>query len=98
MQLILTESADQEGKAPDPLLRIAEESETLSVHGIRFGEVTIPALPSAEPLRLECQHFIQCVENRTQPRSDARDGLRVVRVLDAAQRSLEAGGNTIKLS
>jgi len=64
---------------------------------LRFGEVTIPALPASEPLRLECQHFIQCVENRTKPRSDARDGLRVVRVLDAAQRSLEAGGNAIKL-
>ena len=65
---------------------------------LRFGEVTIPALPTAEPLRLECQHFVQCVETRTKPRSDARDGLRVVRVLDAAQRSLEAGGNAIKLS
>jgi predicted dehydrogenase len=64
---------------------------------LRFGEVTIPALPTAEPLRLECQHFIKCVEDRARPRSDARDGLRVVRVLDAAQRSLESGGNAVKL-
>ncbi len=65
---------------------------------LRFGGVTIPALPSAEPLRIECQHFIECVENHARPRSDARDGLRVVRVLDAAQRSLKAGGKTITLS
>jgi len=64
---------------------------------LRFGEVSIPAIPTSEPLRLECQHFIECVENRTRPRSDARDGLRVVRVLDAAQRSLESGGNAVKL-
>ncbi|MCD4690204.1 gfo/Idh/MocA family oxidoreductase, partial [bacterium] len=65
---------------------------------LRFGEVTIPALPTAEPLRLECKHFIECIENRSTPRSDARDGLRVVRVLDAAQRSLKAGGKAISLS
>ncbi len=64
---------------------------------LRFGEVTIPALPTAEPLRLECQHFIHCVENRTTPRSDARDGLRVVKVLDAAQRSLKSGGQPVRL-
>jgi predicted dehydrogenase len=64
---------------------------------LRFGEVTIPTLPTGEPLRIECLHFIECVENRTQPRSDGADGLRVVRVLDAAQRSLNAGGRTITL-
>ncbi len=65
---------------------------------LRFGEVTIPALKHAEPLKVECAHFIECVENHTQPRSDGRDGLRVVRVLDAAQRSLKSGGAPVKLS
>jgi len=65
---------------------------------LRFGEVTIPTLKHAEPLKVECAHFVECVENHTQPRSDGRDGLRVVRVLDAAQRSLKNGGAPVKLS
>jgi predicted dehydrogenase len=65
---------------------------------LRFGEVTIPAIKMREPLRLECDHFLECVLNRTTPRSDGRDGLRVVKVLDAAQRSLESGGSPVDLS
>ncbi len=64
---------------------------------LRFGEVTIPALKMREPLRVECDHFLDCVLTRQTPRSDGRDGLRVVKVLDAAQRSLKAGGAPVKL-
>lgn len=46
---------------------------------------------SAEPLRLECQHFLDCIKKGSQPITDAREGLRVLRVLDAAQRSMETG-------
>lgn len=46
------------------------------------------AIPNAEPLRLECQHFIDCIENNRQPRTDGNEGLNVLSVLDAAQRSL----------
>jgi predicted dehydrogenase len=46
----------------------------------------------AEPLRLECQHFLECVANRKTPLSDGHDGLRVVKVLEAAQRSLQVRG------
>jgi len=44
-----------------------------------------------EPLKLECQHFLDCIENRFTPRTDAREGLRVLRVLQASQESLERG-------
>ena len=64
---------------------------------LRFGEVTVPALRMQEPLGLECAHFVECVRNRTTPRSDGRDGLRVVRVLDAAQQSLRSGGVPVPL-
>lgn len=64
---------------------------------LRFGEVTVPALKMREPLGLECAHFIECVQNRTPPRSDGRDGLRVVRVLEAAQESLRSGGAPVSL-
>ena len=64
---------------------------------MRFGDITIPYLKMGEPLELECLHFLECVRERRQPRSDGNDGLRVVRVLDAAQRSLRSNGTPIVL-
>src|SRR5437660_410075 len=54
------------------------------------GEVV--ALDNREPLRAECQHFLDCIESRRTPVSDGREGLRVLRVLDACQRALQNGG------
>lgn len=48
------------------------------------------SLDEAEPLREECRHFLDCVRQRRTPRTDGREGLRVLRVLDACQKSLEA--------
>lgn len=45
-----------------------------------------------EPLREECNHFLDCCRNRLDPTTNAREGLRVLQVLEAAQASLEAGG------
>ena len=64
---------------------------------IRTGDILIPKTPGGEPLRIECLHFLECVEKKKPPRSDSRDGLRVVRVLDAASRSLAAGGAPVNL-
>ncbi len=49
-------------------------------------------LPSDEPLRMECQHFLECVASRSKPETDGWNGVRVLRVLNAAQRSLENNG------
>lgn len=59
---------------------------------LRDGDVVIPALDRAEPLAREVDEFLRCVVEGTEPRSDGRDGLRVVRVLERAQQSLEATG------
>jgi len=64
---------------------------------LRFGDITVPYLKMTEPLGIECQHFIDCVKDRKQPLSDGRDGLRVVRVLDAAQRSMKNDGQPVKI-
>jgi UDP-2-acetamido-3-amino-2,3-dideoxy-glucuronate N-acetyltransferase len=48
-------------------------------------------LEGREPLRAECQHFLECVESRTTPVSSGAEGLRVLRVLDACQRALADG-------
>ena len=64
---------------------------------LRFGDILIPQIESTEPLKVECQHFIDCVQTRKPPRSDGRDGLRVLKVLDAAQRSLKMGGSPVEI-
>src|SRR5262245_18780167 len=53
------------------------------------GEIVDPE--SYEPLRAECQHFLDSVASRTAPVSDGEEGLRVLRVLDACQRALQNG-------
>jgi predicted dehydrogenase len=55
----------------------------------RAGEIRSPALPNVEPLRLECEHFVECIRDGVTPRSDGESGLRVVRVLEALQEQLE---------
>lgn len=50
-----------------------------------------------EPLREECLHFLHCIETRNKPKTDGKEGLRVLEVLDACQRSLEKNGAVIEL-
>lgn len=59
---------------------------------LREGDILIPRIDMKEPLRLECEHFIECVRDGKRPLTDARAGVQVVKVLEAGQRSLEAGG------
>jgi UDP-2-acetamido-3-amino-2,3-dideoxy-glucuronate N-acetyltransferase len=51
-----------------------------------------------EPLKLEAERFLECIETGKSPKTDGREGLRVLRILDACQRSLETGGSIIDLS
>ncbi|PLX29439.1 MAG: oxidoreductase [Alphaproteobacteria bacterium] len=46
------------------------------------------ALENSEPLKLECAHFLESISKQTAPRTDGQEGLRVLKVLDAAQKSL----------
>jgi predicted dehydrogenase len=64
---------------------------------IRSGDLVVPALQFGEPLQNECRHFVECIEDGKQPRTDGRNGLRVVRVLEAAERSLRQSGKPIDL-
>lgn len=64
---------------------------------VRNGDVHIPYVKMIEPLRAECQHFIDCVEKGVKPLTDGEDGLRVLRVLEAAQRSLKGGAVPTKV-
>jgi UDP-2-acetamido-3-amino-2,3-dideoxy-glucuronate N-acetyltransferase len=52
-------------------------------------------LTQGEPLRAECQHFLDCVATRTRPRTDGEEGLRVLSVLQRCQEALEAKGSVV---
>jgi len=62
---------------------------------IREGDIFIPRLSNAEPLGLELEHFLRVARRDIAPRSDAADGVRVVRVLAAADTSLKQRGQPI---
>jgi predicted dehydrogenase len=64
---------------------------------LRSGEVTIPALTPVEPLRVECEHFVECILEGRRPLTDGQHGLDVVRVLAAAQHSMEKRGAPVAI-
>ena len=64
---------------------------------LRNGDIFIPDIPMTEPLKLECAHFIDCIEQGRTPVSDGRNGLLVTQVLDAGQRSLRSGGIPVEM-
>jgi predicted dehydrogenase len=65
--------------------------------GYRTGDVWAPHLDSAEPLQTMVRHFVECIRENKTPLTDGEAGLRVVRILDAAQRSIKAQGGRITL-
>jgi predicted dehydrogenase len=66
-----------------------EDAHTWGEYIARSGESFSPQISNAEPLRIECEHFVECIRTGATPRSDGHSGLRVVRVLERLQRSLE---------
>ena len=64
---------------------------------LRDGNIFIPAVKMVEPLLLECEHFIHCIENNTEPISDGHNGLVVTQVLEAAQLSLKSSGSYVAI-
>ena len=64
----------------------------------RYGDVVIPNIRFFEPLRVECEHFLECVVSHTRPQSCGRVGLKVVKVLEKAEQSLHNGGMQVTIS
>jgi UDP-2-acetamido-3-amino-2,3-dideoxy-glucuronate N-acetyltransferase len=64
---------------------------------IKAEAQTVP-LPADEPLAAECRHFLDCVARRETPRTDGREGLAVLRLLERCQQSLERDGATLPLA
>jgi predicted dehydrogenase len=68
-----------------------EDSRTYGEYITRSGDVFSPRVPNVEPLRVECEHFLDAIRSGQLPRSDGASGVRVVRVLEQLQASLDAG-------
>ncbi len=61
------------------------------------AKAEVVKLDMEEPLKAECSHFIDCITNRQQPKTDGTEGLRVLQVLQASQRSLNQNGHKVNL-
>ena len=67
-----------------------EQADSYGEYITRSGDMWSPRVSNVEPLRTECEHFVRAVREGTPPISDGAAGLRVVRVLEGLQRSLDA--------
>lgn len=63
----------------------------------RSGDMWAPRLDATEALQTEALHFIDCVENGTTPETDGANGLRLVRIVEAAEKSLRARGELVEI-
>ncbi len=64
---------------------------------LRTGDILIPRVKMREPLRIECEHFLECVEKGKKPLTDGEEGVAVVKVLEAAQKSLGQAGSLVTI-
>ena len=60
-----------------------------------YGDVVTPYIRFEEPLRVQCAHFLTCINEGKTPLSDGYSGMKVVEVLEAAQKSLDNGGSSV---
>ncbi len=81
-------------KVYDKSVNAVRETDTFGEYqfAYHYGSVVSPYIHFDEPLRLECLHFLECAFERRRPLTDGRNGMQVVRVIEAAQRSLQDGG------
>jgi predicted dehydrogenase len=75
----------------------AEEAVYQRHVGYRSGDMWAPRLDNIEALKIEAEHFVQCIEAGTQPLSSGHAGLRVVRILEAATRSMANRGQPVEI-
>lgn len=65
---------------------------------LQKGEASVVEIPADEPLRRECEHFLDCIQKREKPLTDGKSGIQVLQVLQACQTSLQLNGKPILLS
>jgi predicted dehydrogenase len=66
-------------------------------YAYHYGDVHVPYLKQEEPLKTECQHFLDCIKQGKTPLTNGKRGLELVRILEASSLSLKRGGASINL-
>src|SRR5437016_2839295 len=67
-------------------------------YSYHYGDSYIPHIQQEEPLKVVCQHFVDCIENNTPPLTGGREGLEMVRILEASSVSLKSNGAPVTFS
>lgn len=67
-------------------------------YAYHYGDVYAPYIKQEEPLKTECQHFLDCINQGTTPLTDGNQGLELVRILEASSESLRQGGAAVEIS
>jgi predicted dehydrogenase len=67
-------------------------------YAYHYGDVYAPYIKQEEPLKTECQHFLDCIRDEATPLSDGTQGLELVRILEASSESLKRGGSPVDLA
>ena len=64
-------------------------------YSYHYGDMYAPYIKQTEPLKVECQHFLDCIRTGARPQSSGMEGLQVVRILEASTKSLKNGGGKV---
>jgi len=67
-------------------------------YAYHYGDIYSPFVKQEEPLKTECQHFLDCINHGKSPMTDGQKGLELVRILEASSESLKQGGCAIEFS
>ncbi len=67
-------------------------------YAYHYGDMYVPYIKQEEPLKIECQHFLDCINHKAKPISGGQQGLEMVRILEASSLSLKQQGTAIDLS
>jgi predicted dehydrogenase len=67
-------------------------------YAYHYGDVYAPYIKQEEPLKTECQHFVDCIRDRKTPLSSGEQGLELVRILEASSASLKQNGSPVVLT
>ena len=65
---------------------------------LHSGDIYIPRIDPSEPLQAECKHFVECIRDGKEPWTNGENGLRVVKILEADQESMEQRGLPVKIN
>ena len=66
-------------------------------YSYHYGDMYVPHLKQEEPLKVECQHFLDCIRTGKEPMSGGANGLEMVEVLEASSRSLQQNGAQVSI-